>query len=570
MHPAGSRELHDPRYVQRHRSISAFLDAEGKYRARGGDRRQAPFKNAAQEVFTDGLPEPSYRRIDLSSGTFDWSEHPSNHLLGAYEARADIGTAVAIGKADTLRGAGAGAGSGAGSAHTYENCAKSSAEIWRRGARFGKAPRPCSADIVATRSGSDSTAASSAEKQREVAAADQAESETPGDEAAEAEEYMQDVVDALRLEVGLRCWVSGGPQGGRGAEMVYVGKVPELGRGWWVGLSFDEKLGKNDGSLPCGKRYFDTEKGYGGFFRPSRVRLGEYDPEEEAARKVEAALLAHQKMKEATAAKLRAERDPITSLPFDPSTARDHAQDADFRSGLRRFDDLVAQQFKGTDGEVELAPGEYEVVTPRGWRRHDLTITKRVGRQVYTKPRLHASFEQHKTQPRKKRETFRITDRSTHDEPVAGDTCTRQSDEAHSASVDAEQSSTFEEEHSVYPAEILQMLLNTAKPRVDEEHADEPELDPSLRRHQDSHAVRVSSARSVRPTSASFAGLSREARKLRSCRGGGRLGTAHRRANAGGVDPHFSASLDERAWSQATGGSAWGGQVQVRNRMGSV
>ena len=204
MHPAGSRELHDPRYVQRHRSISAFLDAEGKYRARGGDRRQAPFKNAAQEVFTDGLPEPSYRRIDLSSGTFDWSEHPSNHLLGAYEARADIGTAVAIGKADTLRGAGAGAGSGAGSAHTYENCAKSSAEIWRRGARFGKAPRPCSADIVATRSGSDSTAASSAEKQREVAAADQAESETPGDEAAEAEEYMQDVVDALRLEVGLQ------------------------------------------------------------------------------------------------------------------------------------------------------------------------------------------------------------------------------------------------------------------------------------------------------------------------------------------------------------------------------
>jgi hypothetical protein len=73
------------------------------------------------------------------------------------------------------------------------------------------------------------------------------------------------------LMAGDRCLVSptdGGPS--RNARVMYVGSVPGMPTGYWVGVQYDDKVGKNDGSIQ-GRRYFRCPPGHGGFLRPSRV-----------------------------------------------------------------------------------------------------------------------------------------------------------------------------------------------------------------------------------------------------------------------------------------------------------
>lgn len=75
------------------------------------------------------------------------------------------------------------------------------------------------------------------------------------------------------VEVGMRCQVQ---PGGRRGEIAFVGEVKEIGGGgYWVGVKFDEPVGKTDGTAGT-KRYFEAMPGFGGFVRGKNVQVGDY------------------------------------------------------------------------------------------------------------------------------------------------------------------------------------------------------------------------------------------------------------------------------------------------------
>lgn len=87
-----------------------------------------------------------------------------------------------------------------------------------------------------------------------------------------SEEYgISTVAD---IQVGLRCEVQ---PGNRRGVVAFVGEIPELGGGGhWVGIVFDEPVGKTDGSIN-GKKYFETPGSmYGGFARGKNVQVGDF------------------------------------------------------------------------------------------------------------------------------------------------------------------------------------------------------------------------------------------------------------------------------------------------------
>jgi tubulin-folding cofactor B len=57
------------------------------------------------------------------------------------------------------------------------------------------------------------------------------------------DEYM--MVEAYSIQIGSRCKLL--EKGHRGS-VAYIGRVPEVGKGFYVGIRLDEPYGKNDGS----------------------------------------------------------------------------------------------------------------------------------------------------------------------------------------------------------------------------------------------------------------------------------------------------------------------------------
>ena len=78
------------------------------------------------------------------------------------------------------------------------------------------------------------------------------------------------------IAVDARCRV-GGSDTKRG-RVAFVGEVAEIpGVGPWVGVTLDEPVGKNDGSVGD-KRYFSCNPSCGVFVRPEKVEVGGFPP----------------------------------------------------------------------------------------------------------------------------------------------------------------------------------------------------------------------------------------------------------------------------------------------------
>ncbi|SPO19806.1 related to Tubulin-specific chaperone B [Ustilago trichophora] len=90
--------------------------------------------------------------------------------------------------------------------------------------------------------------------------------------AAESQHDLPtDLVPGARCQVDL---LSGGGSNKRKGSVRFVGST-SFANGIWVGVEYDEPVGKNDGSV-AGERYFTCKPNFGGFVRPDKVQVGDF------------------------------------------------------------------------------------------------------------------------------------------------------------------------------------------------------------------------------------------------------------------------------------------------------
>ncbi|CAH1763115.1 6910_t:CDS:2 [Entrophospora sp. SA101] len=87
--------------------------------------------------------------------------------------------------------------------------------------------------------------------------------------------------EAKSIKVGDRCEIDFGDGSEDGLKrrgtVRYVGET-KFKPGYWVGVEYDEPVGKHDGTVQ-GEKYFNCSSKHGAFVRPNKVKVGDF-PEE--------------------------------------------------------------------------------------------------------------------------------------------------------------------------------------------------------------------------------------------------------------------------------------------------
>ncbi|CAD6261560.1 unnamed protein product [Miscanthus lutarioriparius] len=93
---------------------------------------------------------------------------------------------------------------------------------------------------------------------------------SPSEDKEQSEKHMEELCS--KIKVGDRCEVEPGAKRG---TVKFVGRAEALGRGFWVGVQYDEPLGKHDGMVK-GIRFFECPQGHGAIVRPEKVKVGDF------------------------------------------------------------------------------------------------------------------------------------------------------------------------------------------------------------------------------------------------------------------------------------------------------
>lgn len=82
-------------------------------------------------------------------------------------------------------------------------------------------------------------------------------------------QYMNEL--AATIQIKSRCKLESGARG----QICYVGKIPDLGPGFFVGVRLDEPFGTSSGTVK-GVKYFQADNKYAVFARPNTLQIGDF------------------------------------------------------------------------------------------------------------------------------------------------------------------------------------------------------------------------------------------------------------------------------------------------------